>query len=473
MVRLLASRLSGFHAGVVVLAVVVVAVLATSRATEEALASRPPPVWAILLPTSRYYHNYRHSNGAAYLAHLLARRGVPAASIVLGVPDDHLCSTRHADSGQVIPVAEFMPDSESVTFLCEAGVFPGTGPRSRPVILRGYDVGFWPWRGLTTGLMRGFLPGDPWPGPDPADPLARPPNILLDLNGHSSAESMRFHDAHALSPDALLDWVLEMDGAGRYHELLIVIDTCHAHTFGNALRGDRRVRNVLFLSSAGDDEDSQGTGAHPALGLGVSDRFHGCLAALLDAGPTPDTRPITTILSTCTEDHVKSTPELEAFGFSRPLESVQFQDFFGPGLAAGAKPDSTQRPASAAGAWRTLPAPPTTIDAWEHLVKGGGLSGRSITGYPYLPRPLSTILNPGQVPRIDLEIPPTHSGPNHACLAYRFPMANADPHILPCSIPISSLTLLALLIVGAILLLWMLYRADPPRQWSSTQTHTD
>ena len=60
----------------------------------------PPPrdpgnVHAVIVSTSRYWFNYRHSSNAMLIYNRLRRTGVPDSNIVLMLADDHACDARN------------------------------------------------------------------------------------------------------------------------------------------------------------------------------------------------------------------------------------------------------------------------------------------------------------------------------------------------------------------------------------------
>ena len=57
--------------------------------------------WAVIVSTSRFWFNYRHTANAL-LVHRAARRlGVPEENIVLMLADTHACSTRNGYPGHM------------------------------------------------------------------------------------------------------------------------------------------------------------------------------------------------------------------------------------------------------------------------------------------------------------------------------------------------------------------------------------
>jgi GPI-anchor transamidase subunit K len=58
-------------------------------------------VFYVLLSTSKFYFNYRHTGNTLSIYHHLKRMGIPDDRIILMLPENHACNTRNPFPGQI------------------------------------------------------------------------------------------------------------------------------------------------------------------------------------------------------------------------------------------------------------------------------------------------------------------------------------------------------------------------------------
>ncbi len=56
----------------------------------------PTSNWAVIISTSRFWFNYRHTANALSIYHTVKRMGIPDSQIILMIADDHMCDPRNS-----------------------------------------------------------------------------------------------------------------------------------------------------------------------------------------------------------------------------------------------------------------------------------------------------------------------------------------------------------------------------------------
>ena len=160
-------------------AVALCAVAASAIKSElDAAPSDHEDQWAVIVSTSRFWHNYRHSANALSWYSMARRAGVPDDKIILMVADNAACEPRNAYPGTVHGTGDLKLD-----LFCPDVDIDYTGDSvSAITFLR-----------LLTGQM---------PAGTPASRLLRSTsrsNVLVYITGHSGEHFMKFHDYEFLT----------------------------------------------------------------------------------------------------------------------------------------------------------------------------------------------------------------------------------------------------------------------------------
>lgn len=77
-------------------------------------------------------------------------------------------------------------------------------------------------------------------------------NVLIYLTGHGGEDFLKFSDRDDLQSHDLADAIKQMEIQQRYHELLLVVDTCEAFSLFSAIYS----KNVLAIASSDYGEKS-------------------------------------------------------------------------------------------------------------------------------------------------------------------------------------------------------------------------
>eukprot|EP01138_Halocafeteria_seosinensis_P014733 gb/GECG01015040.1/.p1 GENE.gb/GECG01015040.1/~~gb/GECG01015040.1/.p1 ORF type:complete len:406 (+),score=32.47 gb/GECG01015040.1/:1-1218(+) len=169
--------------------------------------------WAVLVDTSRYFFNYRHTSDVMAMYQNLREAGLPDSRIVVMIADDASCNPRNPMPGQL-----YLNSSHKHNLLrCDQWVD-----------YRGRDV--------TPRTLLDVLTG--WDGDSDTAPILNTgpnSNVFIYMNGHSGDQFFKFHDTMELSSQDFGTAIADMAILRRYRELLVMWDTCEASTMWEGL----------------------------------------------------------------------------------------------------------------------------------------------------------------------------------------------------------------------------------------------
>ncbi|PFH31171.1 peptidase c13 family protein [Besnoitia besnoiti] len=220
--------------------------------------------WAVIVNTSRYWYNYRHTANALSIYHTVKRLGIPDSQIILMLSDDHACSARNFFPGRIFndhtrnlnlyggeTAVDFADDAERASL------------QSVEVDYRGDEV-------QVSALMR-LLAGRH----DPATPRGKrlltdgSSNVLLYLSGHGGEGFLKFQDWEEITTVDLGDAIAQMKAQKRFKRMLVIAETCQ----GSTLLDGISTPGVLGMASSKLKENSYSHHADGVLGVAVIDRW--------------------------------------------------------------------------------------------------------------------------------------------------------------------------------------------------------
>jgi len=208
--------------------------------------------WAVIVSTSRYWFNYRHSANALSFYRSVKRLGIPDSQILLFLADDHACNARNMFRPSI-----FSESSHDIDLY----------PRDIEVDYRGTDVNVQSFLRLLTGRH-----------PSEATPRSKrlltdeSSNILIYMSGHGGNNFLKFQDNEELNAQDVRDAIQQMHAARRYRSILFILDTCQAATLFYQLTPDT-TPNVITLASSKLDENSYSYLSDALIGVSLADRF--------------------------------------------------------------------------------------------------------------------------------------------------------------------------------------------------------
>eukprot|EP00588_Corethron_pennatum_P023707 CAMPEP_0194315042 /NCGR_PEP_ID=MMETSP0171-20130528/11849_1 /TAXON_ID=218684 /ORGANISM="Corethron pennatum, Strain L29A3" /LENGTH=293 /DNA_ID=CAMNT_0039070691 /DNA_START=105 /DNA_END=982 /DNA_ORIENTATION=+ len=208
---------------------------------------------AVVVSTSKYWFNYRHAANALEIYRTLRRLGLGDSQIVLMLADNIPCDARNAFPGQIFTTEDRRRD-----------LFSGSYPAE--VDYAGDDVTRENFVRILTDRL------------GPEIPLSRrlrstsDSKLLIFMTGHGGDGFLKFQDENEILATDLAWAFADMRSSGRYDEILLMTDTCEAHTIANDIDYVKSP-NVHVVSSSLLGENSYAHHADTALGVAVIDRF--------------------------------------------------------------------------------------------------------------------------------------------------------------------------------------------------------
>ena len=223
---------------------------AAQLSVPNAAASASTNTWVVLVSTSRYWFNYRHTANALSIYRIVKAAGVPDSNIVLLLPDDFACQPRNGQHAATM----FNSASHAFNLYQDDDV---------EVDYRGSAVTVESLLRLLSGrhsrhvAKRQRLLSD------------ERSNVLLYVSGHGGNEFLKFQDAEELSATDIALSLQTMYAQRRFNHLLLLSDTCQAESLHSHIQAP----GVLSLAASRVGENSYSSSLDPAVGLSLIDRF--------------------------------------------------------------------------------------------------------------------------------------------------------------------------------------------------------
>ncbi|CAD2222246.1 phosphatidylinositol glycan, class K [Angomonas deanei] len=185
--------------------------------------------WAVIVGSSRFFFNYRHTADSLSLYHILKRNNFDDDHILLFLADSMACHPVNLFQGTVQPIT-----GENV-YGCDT-----------EVDYSGDDVDVKRFVSVLQGRYQESTP--------PTRQLRSDENsnIIIYMSGHAAEQFFKFHDAEFLNAADIGETFSVMHSQRRYHKILFIPDTCH----GIALCDHVTAPNVACLSSSSSTEES-------------------------------------------------------------------------------------------------------------------------------------------------------------------------------------------------------------------------
>lgn len=215
---------------------------------------------AVLVSSSRFWHNYRHVSNVLTMYNLLKNHGgLRDEDIILMIADDMPCNARNPFKNGIFPKTANGGNGE--TFY---------GPAVE-IDYRGTDVTVDAFLRVLTGRHKmGELPSRTLSHLSPGT------NVLVYLTGHGGDQFFKFQDGEEITAQDLASTFTHMKDTGRYNDLLLVADTCQAFTLDPShpeIHGSDRVRDVTTFASSLKDQNSYAHHSDTDVGMSVVDRY--------------------------------------------------------------------------------------------------------------------------------------------------------------------------------------------------------
>jgi len=260
--------------------------------------------WAVLVCTSRFWFNYRHVANVLSLYHSVKRLGVPDTQIILMLADDMPCNARNPRPATVFNNAE-----RHINLYGE----------DVEVDYRGYEVNVENFIRVLTGRL-------PTATPRSKRLLSNHrSNILIYLTGHGGNGFLKFQDAEEITNVDLADAVEDMWEKNRYHEMLLIVDTCQAASMYEKLYSP----NVLAAGSSLVGEDSLSHHVDNTIGVYIIDRYTYFILDFLQRVYPDSNRTLQEFLDACPRYKCHSTVGVREDLYPKSPKHVRITDFLG------------------------------------------------------------------------------------------------------------------------------------------------
>jgi glycosylphosphatidylinositol transamidase (GPIT) subunit GPI8 len=181
-------------------------------------------VFAIIVSSSRYWFNYRHTSNALAMYTSLRIRNVSDDHILLYVAEQHACDSRNSmRAGRIVNGRDqsgLSDSDDSNVLLNDIEVdYPGL-ESSQESVIRAITGRHYP----NTPSNRRL--------PDSIGPSS---SLLIYLTGHGGNGFLKFHDFEEMSYPELAAALFDARARGRFGKALVIADTCQAESIGFGL----------------------------------------------------------------------------------------------------------------------------------------------------------------------------------------------------------------------------------------------
>lgn len=203
--------------------------------------------WAVIIGTSRYWYNYRHTSNPLNIYRALVARGIADSHIILGIAGDVTCGSANPMPGVILGDV-----NGTDVYGCDVEAdFTGDAVNVETILQ------------VLTGRQPSYT--------TPSKRLLSGPNsnVLIYLTGHGGDGFMSIQDWETLSSGDVAAAIRQMEKQKRYGKLLLVADTCQAASMSELIDSP----NVAFMGSSLKGESSYSINDNSFVGAPLSDRF--------------------------------------------------------------------------------------------------------------------------------------------------------------------------------------------------------
>ncbi|KAL2314297.1 GPI-anchor transamidase [Schizosaccharomyces pombe] len=261
--------------------------------------------WAVLISTSRFWFNYRHTANVLGIYRSVKRLGIPDSQIILMIADDYACNSRNLFPGTVFDNADRALDlyGEEIE-----------------IDYKGYEV-------TVEAFIRLLTERVPENTPASKRLLTNErSNILIYMTGHGGDGFIKFQDAEELSSEDLADAIEQMHQHKRYNEILFMVDTCQANSLYTKIYSP----NVLAIGSSEVGTSSYSHHADIDIGVAVIDRFtFSNLEFLENRVDSKSKLTMQDLINSYNPYEIHSTPGVQPINLRRSPDDILITDFFG------------------------------------------------------------------------------------------------------------------------------------------------
>jgi len=216
---------------------------------------------AVILSSSRYWFNYRHTANALSIYQMLRSSGFQDDHVVLMIADEYGVNPRN-------PVKNHLYNTASDSLQKQQTFY------NRPSLLNDETVIDYRGEDVTVDNFVRVLTGRSGNNGQimPVLQSNEQSNVLIYLTGHGGDQFFKFQDVEEILAEQLAETVHQMGLARKYNQLFIMADTCQAFTLFDKMI-DRDLPNVTVIGSSLRDQSSYAHTADAILGLSVIEKY--------------------------------------------------------------------------------------------------------------------------------------------------------------------------------------------------------
>lgn len=165
-------------------------------------------------------------------------------------------------------------------------------------------------------------------------------NVFIYLTGHGGDGFFKFQDAGDISSVDFADAFMAMHQKRRYHEMLVMVDTCQ----GGTLHEHLTAPNILMVGSSRKGQNAWSHGGSGYLGTTMMDQFtHSTLEFFLrNVQPGKPLPSMQRLVNSYDPVKLQSDPTWNN-RLKRPLDQIPVTDFFGYSNASKIANDDSVR----------------------------------------------------------------------------------------------------------------------------------
>ncbi len=155
-------------------------------------------------------------------------------------------------------------------------------------------------------------------------------NILIYMTGHGGDGYLKFQDREEIQSQEFAFVVEEMHLKHKYHEMLIMVDTCGASTLFDYMSSP----NIVTVASSAMGESSYSHGADRYLGLSIIDKFTKLMLDFfrehdVSSGTLSPKVTLADLFSAFDPKSMLSTTVVKQVKMARKPANIPVTDFFG------------------------------------------------------------------------------------------------------------------------------------------------
>ncbi|KAJ1613201.1 glycosylphosphatidylinositol transamidase [Cryptosporidium canis] len=269
--------------------------------------------WAVIVSTSRYWHNYRHNANALSFYNFLMRNGFRDDKVILMLAENIPCNPRNSIPGGVFSEDYdlfYNLNNNTQTMECA-----DTDYKEEEVTVSNFIR-------VLTGKHNVNVPNKKRLLSDENS------NIFIFLTGHGGDGFLKFQDFEEMTSLELSNAIREMKAQKRFNKMFIISETCQASTLHNHLDFE----NVYAVGCSNLGQSSYSKHFKSEIGVATIDRF--THFSLMDFKKLDKNKlmPIISLIRKYPIYQLKSSPQIKYKQGVTDINQVFVNEFFFPNI---------------------------------------------------------------------------------------------------------------------------------------------